>query len=254
MTASFLDVWIVNAETISFLLSVRPDLPYKIACAGALILAVLVVLWRIDTRHVRLRSAAAGLMACLAGLTGVSLALPQDGWAAWFGDSYVSKFSRSGVSAISGLLTEGYLESAATVTERLKTLPDATCAPSHAPPHIILVHDEFELRYPRRARRQGPGRLRWTLPLLRRQGAPLHYRGRRRSELVYRVQCPCRTIRAFLRPLRLLRHADRRRASRAWSAGGIAPLRLSNLFDLSRARRVHERKELSNQHRRAEIR
>ena len=76
------------------------------------------------------------------------LAFPQDGWAAWFGDSYVSKFSRSGISAISGLLTEGYLESAATVTERLKTLPDSTCAPPHARPHIILVHDElsFDIR------------------------------------------------------------------------------------------------------------
>jgi phosphoglycerol transferase MdoB-like AlkP superfamily enzyme len=148
MTASFLDVWIVNAETISFLLSVRPDLPYKIACAGGLILAVVVVLWRIDTRQVRRRSAAAGLAACLAGLSGMSLAFPQDGSTAWFGDSYVSKFSRSGASAISGLLTEGYLESAATVAERLRTLPDATCTAPRAPPHIILVHDEssFDIR------------------------------------------------------------------------------------------------------------
>jgi Sulfatase len=148
MTASFLDVWIVNADTIYFMLSVRPDLPYKIACAAALVLIAVALLWRIDTRTIRLSAAVAGFMACLAGLSGVSLAFPQDAWAAWFGDSFVSKFSRSGVAAVSGLLTDGYLESAAAVTERLRTLPDAACMPPPSTPHIILVHDEssFDIR------------------------------------------------------------------------------------------------------------
>jgi hypothetical protein len=60
----------------------------------------------------------------------------------------VSKFSRSGVSAIVELMRNGYMESDATVTDRLKTLPATTCAPAAKPPHIILVHDEgnFDLR------------------------------------------------------------------------------------------------------------
>src|SRR5260370_8678233 len=45
-------------------------------------------------------------------------------------------------------MRQGYMESDATVTDRLKTLPDATCAPARKPPHIILVHDEssFDIR------------------------------------------------------------------------------------------------------------
>ena len=46
------------------------------------------------------------------------------------------------------LLTDGYMQSDAAVTERLKTLPDATCVPTGKPPHIIMVHDEssFDIR------------------------------------------------------------------------------------------------------------
>ena len=90
----------------------------------------------------------------------MSLAFPQEEWEGFFGDGYVSKFSRSGVAAISELLTDGYMESDAAVTERLKTLPDATCTPTGKPPHIILVHDEssFDIRVA--PGRQGPARLR----------------------------------------------------------------------------------------------
>ena len=111
-------------------------------------LVALGLLWWIDSFRVRLRTAGVGFVACLVGLSGMSLAFPQHEWEGWFGDNYVSKFSRSGVSAISGLMTQGYLESDATVTDRLKTLPEATCAPARKPPHIILVHDEssFDIR------------------------------------------------------------------------------------------------------------
>ncbi len=148
MTANFLDLWIVSADTISFLLSVMPDLYRKVTIALALALPVLGLIWWIDSFRVRLRTALIGFVACLAGLIGVSLAFPQEEWEAFFGDSYVSKFSRSGVTAISVLLTDGYMESDAVVTERLKTLPDATCAPTGKPPHIIMVHDEssFDIR------------------------------------------------------------------------------------------------------------
>ena len=45
-------------------------------------------------------------------------------------------------------MAHGYLDAGATLTERLKTLPEATCTPSAKPPHIILVHDEssFDIR------------------------------------------------------------------------------------------------------------
>jgi len=148
MTANFLDVWIVNADTIKFLLAVKPDLYREALLALALALPALVLLWWIDHYRVRLRTAAIGFIICLAGLTGVAVAFPQEEWEAFFGDSYVSKFTRSGVAAVSELMIHGYLESDAAVTDRLKTLPEATCAPAHKPPHIILVHDEssFDIR------------------------------------------------------------------------------------------------------------
>src|SRR3984893_12877551 len=148
MTANFLDVMIVNTDAISFLLSVKPDLYHQVLLALALALPALALLWWIDRFRVRLRTAAIGFVLCLAGVAGVALAFPQEGWEAFFGDSYVSKFARSGVAAVSELMLHGYMESDATVTDRLRTLPDATCAPARNRPHIILVHDEssFDIR------------------------------------------------------------------------------------------------------------
>src|SRR5262249_50896413 len=148
MTASFFDIWIINSGTVGFLLSARPDLFAKIIVAIALAVPVIGLLWWFDSFRVRLKTAIVGFVACLLGLIGVGLAFPQEGWESWFGDSYVSKFSRSGVAAISALLTDGYLESDASVADRLRTLPDAACAPARKPPHIILVHDEssFDIR------------------------------------------------------------------------------------------------------------
>jgi len=148
MTANFLDIWIVNADAVKFLLSVRPDLYSKALLAVVLSLPALAALWWIDPFRVRRRTALTGLALCLAGLVGLERAFPQEEWEAFFGDSYVSKFARSGVAAIPELMAHGYLESDAAVADRLKTLPEATCAPGKRPPHIILVHDEssFDIR------------------------------------------------------------------------------------------------------------
>jgi hypothetical protein len=148
MTAGFLDLWIINIDTVSFLFSVRPDLGSKIASAVAISIPVLALLWWTDGFRVRLRIAISGFAACLVGLSCLTLAFPQEDWETWFGDSFVSKFSRSAAATIAGLMTRGYMESDASVTDRLKTLAEATCAPARQPPHIILVHDEssFDIR------------------------------------------------------------------------------------------------------------
>jgi hypothetical protein len=148
MTANFPDVWIIDNDTIRFLVTTIPDLTQKLIIAAALTVPVLGLLWWLDRFRVRLRTAAIGSVACLAGITALSLAFPQEDWEAFFGDGYVSKFSRSGIAAISALMMHGYMESDAVVTDRLKMLPDATCAPIGKSPHIILVHDEssFDIR------------------------------------------------------------------------------------------------------------
>jgi Sulfatase len=148
MTANFLDVMIINVDTVKFLLAVKPDLYRNVLLALALVLPALALVWWIDTFRVRLRTAAAGFVACAVALVGMALAFPQEEWDTFVGEGYVSKFSRSGVAAVSELMMRGYMESDAAITDRLKTLPHETCVPGQKPPHIILVHDEssFDIR------------------------------------------------------------------------------------------------------------
>jgi hypothetical protein len=148
MTANFLDVMIIDKDTISFLLSIMPGLARNIVLSLALALPVMVVLWRFDAFRVRAPTALIGLSACVVALTALSIADPQEDWETFLGGGYVSKFARSAVTELSELMRHGYLESDTTVTDRLRLLPDATCAPAAKPPHILLVHDEssFDIR------------------------------------------------------------------------------------------------------------
>src|SRR5262249_23018119 len=148
MTVNFLDAMIVNSDTVGFLLAIKPDLEGKVLLALALVLPTLTLLWLVDPFRVRLRTAATGFAACAAALIGATLVFPQEEWDAFAGDGYVSQFSRSGVAAMSELVTHGYMESDAALTDRLKTLPNEICVPRAEPPHIILVHDEssFDIR------------------------------------------------------------------------------------------------------------
>ena len=253
MTANFLDVMIINADTISFLLAVKPDLLREAVLAVVLIIPALVLLWRIDTFRMRPRLAATGFLACLAALLGIALTFEQEDWETFAGNSYVSKFSHSGFAAIFDLMAHGYLDAGATLTERLKTLPEATCTPTAKPPHIILVHDEssFDIRVAPGVK--VPADYGGHFRSFDGKAAPLHRRRRRRAELVHRVQRARRTVRALVRTLCLLRDPDRRRPGRTRAADGAAPMRLPYVLDLSGARRLHERQELPDHDRDAEV-
>jgi hypothetical protein len=163
VTANFLDVMIIDRDTFSFLLDILPGLYRNIAISLLIGVPLVVLLWRFDTMRLRPRTALAGFTACLAAIIVVSVAQPQADWEIFLNGSYVSKFARSGVAELSSLMTHGYMESDAVVTDRLKMLPQATCVlgaephgaePSGAepsgvkPPHIIMVHDEssFDIR------------------------------------------------------------------------------------------------------------
>src|SRR6516162_5961654 len=116
MTANFLDAMIINSDTVTFLLAIKPHLYGDVLLALALALPALTLLWLIDAFRVRLRTAATGFV--------------------------------GGAAALSELATHGYMESDAAIADRLKTLPNEICAPLAKPPHIILVHDEssFDIR------------------------------------------------------------------------------------------------------------
>ena len=78
MTATFVDVMLIDFDTFTFLMTIFPGLAWKAGLGAVLTAAVLILLWRFDPFRVRRLSAAAGGLLCLAGLTGLSFALPTD--------------------------------------------------------------------------------------------------------------------------------------------------------------------------------
>src|SRR4030088_2736925 len=142
LTANFVDVMIIDTDTVSFLLGLYPDLRRNLLIAACVALPLMIWCWRTDPYRIRIRMAAAGAGACLAGLTLLCFANPIAEHEAFFGDSYVSKFMRSGVGAVSELLTHDLLDSDPAVTGALNAPAAAGCRAPAKRPHIIMVLDE----------------------------------------------------------------------------------------------------------------
>ncbi len=146
MTVNFVDLMMIDADTFTFLMQVFPHLDTKAALTATIVLLALAAVWRFDTVRMGRHVALLGATASLACLVGVSLAIPSDPWEESYDENYFSKFMRSGVTAVSDLVTRGVLESDKTVSDRLAAA-DAPCTVSK-PPHIVMVHDEssFDIR------------------------------------------------------------------------------------------------------------
>jgi hypothetical protein len=141
MTLSFFDMLIVDADTVAFLLAIFPDLRAALLLAVAAAVPVLVIIWRLDPFRLRLRTSAAGAVACLGGIAALSSLVPEEPWEPFSGVNHVSNFARSGVLSVSELINHGWLASDA-AADRLKLVPDAACRPAVKPPHIVLLLDE----------------------------------------------------------------------------------------------------------------
>ena len=141
LTASFVDVMIIDRDTVSFLLGLYPDLRRDLVIGIVLALPLLIWCWRTDPYRIRIRMAAAGASCCFAALTALSFASPMHQYEAFFGDSYVSKFVRSGVGAVTELMTHGLFESDPVATGALATAELPSCQPARRP-HIVMVLDE----------------------------------------------------------------------------------------------------------------
>jgi len=148
MTGDFVDVMVIDPDTVAFLFAIFPGLRWIVLAAVVVTVPVLVLLWRFDTFRLSRIKAAAGAAACLLGLVGASAAFPMDPYEGFYGENYVSHFARSGVDAVSNYASNGFMESDAAVTERLKLTPDVACHPARKLPHIVLIHDEsnFDIR------------------------------------------------------------------------------------------------------------
>jgi len=251
MTASFVDLMIVDTDTVSFLFMIFPVLRWIVALSLVALVPLFVMAWRLDPLRVRRRVATALLILCLGGLTMLEMQLPMQPFEAFYGGNLVSSFARSGVDAVAELMTHGLMQSAVFTADRLNPIEN-TCAPAAKPPHIILIHDE-SARHSHRARHQSAERLRRAFQVIRRQGAQLPGRGQWRSELVRRIQRAGGIIGPQLRPVCLFRHQDRGRPRQSRPADRFAALRLSHRVALSSAWRVHERTQLPGHHRRAGV-
>jgi phosphoglycerol transferase MdoB-like AlkP superfamily enzyme len=148
MTASFVDLMVIDTDTVAFLFSIFPALRWIAALCVLALVPVMVLAWRYDERRLHRFSAALLALACAGGLTAFEKQFPMEPYEAWYGGNHLSAFARSGVDAVDELMTHGFMESDAAVTDRLKAVGGTTCQPARKPPHIILVHDEssFDMR------------------------------------------------------------------------------------------------------------
>jgi sulfatase-like protein len=148
VTISFLDFLIIDSDTVSFLFNVFPELRVTALLVAIVAAPLLVLIWRFDPFKVRRRMAALGGAACLAMLSGLSLAVPEQPWEPFQRVNHVSNFVRSGVTDAVELFTHGWLDSGATDPASSGLAPAEDCRPPARRPHIIMVLDEssFDVR------------------------------------------------------------------------------------------------------------
>src|SRR5258705_9576612 len=148
MTANFVDLMVIDHDTAAFLFTIFPNLRWEVIGAAFVTVPLMYALWWLDPFRIRRLPAAAGLLACLAALVGQALTWPDEAWRGYYDDGYLSKFSRSGVTAVSDFIKFGFMESDAVTAERLKVPLLDSCHVAGRRPHIIMIHDEssFDIR------------------------------------------------------------------------------------------------------------
>jgi phosphoglycerol transferase MdoB-like AlkP superfamily enzyme len=148
MTVNFVDLMVIDRDTVTFLFTIFPDLRWPVIGTALVTLPLMYALWWLDPFRVRRLPALASCLACLAALTFYSLTHPDEAWRGYYDDGYLSKFARSGVTAISDFMRYGFLEANASTTEHLNVPLLDSCHPAGRRPNIIMIHDEssFDIR------------------------------------------------------------------------------------------------------------
>jgi len=148
MTVKFIDLLIVDTDTITFLFTIFPALRAIVGLCAVALVPIVILAWRSDPFRVRRLTALALAFACAGWLTILEMQFHMEPFEAFYGGNHVSAFARSGVDAVSDLMTHGLMESDPAVADRLKSVEGSACRPAAKPPHIILVHDEssFDIR------------------------------------------------------------------------------------------------------------
>jgi phosphoglycerol transferase MdoB-like AlkP superfamily enzyme len=148
MTANFVDLMVIDRDSAAFLFTIFPNLRWSVIGAALLVIPLMYALWWLDPFRIRRLPAAACGLACLAALVGYCSAWPDEAWHSYYDDGYLSKFSGSGVTAVSDFINYGFMESDAVAAGRLKVPLVESCHPTGRRPHIIMIHDEssFDIR------------------------------------------------------------------------------------------------------------
>jgi hypothetical protein len=148
MTASFIDVMIIDTDTFAFLWEILPKVRTTSMIVLVLAVPLAVLVWRADAFRVRRRIAASGAAMCVAAIAGLSLAEPVEHGETFGDENYVSHFARTGVEAVAEYWAQGFLESDAATVDRLRSGMGDACEVAGKRPHIILLHDEssFDFR------------------------------------------------------------------------------------------------------------
>src|SRR4030081_1209959 len=148
MTANVVDLMVIDRDTAAFLFTIFPNLRWSVISAGLVTIPLMYALWWLDPFRIRRLPALAGMLACLAALVGYAVAWPDEAWRGYYDDGYLSKFSRSAVTAVSDFINYGFMESDAVAAEGLKVPLVDACNPAGRRPNIIMIHDEssFDIR------------------------------------------------------------------------------------------------------------
>src|SRR5580704_14730255 len=104
MTANFVDLMVIDRDTAAFLFTIFPNLRWSVIGAAVVIVPLMYALWWLDPFRIRRLPALACMLACLAALAGYSIEWPDEAWRGYYDDGYLSKFSRSGVTAVSDFI------------------------------------------------------------------------------------------------------------------------------------------------------
>ena len=119
MTVNFVDLMIIDHDSFAFLMTVFPGLGRYVVVAALVAAPIFVLLWWLDPLRMRMRTAWLGGTLCVALLAALSFSVPQDREEEFSDGNYISKFARSGATAVTELLFRGLLDSDGAVAERL---------------------------------------------------------------------------------------------------------------------------------------
>src|ERR1700722_488660 len=100
MTANFVDLMIIDTDTVSFLFTIFPALRWIVTLCILGLIPIVVLAWRFDPFRVHRLKAISAALGWAVGLIALETHIPVKPFEAYYGNNEVSMFARSAVGAI----------------------------------------------------------------------------------------------------------------------------------------------------------